>query len=215
MVVRKITSAGGRKLVSKFPSIKLGRVVRCESPLERDYVYLLEHGKAKFYEEQPLRIWYYLNGKKRRYTPDFLVESSNKKQIVEVKPVKVVVKAEFQALFHTISQICRQEGYEFLVVTDEMIRVQPRLANIKILYRYAKVPIFPDYQLEYYEFLKEEPRISIRGLANFLSSRKIEDSLSVVYALSYWGFLEIDLTKPVNSTTLVSLPTTVSQKEAC
>jgi len=212
MAVRKITNAGGRKLVSKFPSIKMGRVIRCESPLERDYVYLLEHGKAKFYEEQPLRIWYYLDGKKRRYTPDFLVERNNKKQIVEVKPVKVVVKAEYQALFHIISQVCRQEGYEFVVVTDEMIRVQPRLRNIKILYRYAKVPLFSHYQLEYYEFLKEESLISIRNLARFLNSRKIENSLSVVYGLTYWGFLEIDLTKPVNSKTLVGLPTTASKK---
>src|SRR5919206_3283789 len=143
MPVRKITNAGGMKKVSKFPSIKLKRVVKCESPLERDYVYLLEFGRANFYEEQPLRIRYYMDGDKRHYTPDFLVEMGDKKLIVEVKPAVKIVEEEYQTLFRIVSQICRQEGYDFVVVTDHMIRVQPRLQNIKILYRYAKMPLYP------------------------------------------------------------------------
>lgn len=209
MPVRKITNAGGMKLVSKFPSVKLGKVVRCESPLERDYVYLLEYGKAQFYEEQPLRIRYYLNDERRRYTPDFLVQVDDKKMLVEVKPEHVASQDKYQTLFGIISQICRQEGYVFIVVTEKMIRVQPRLNNIKILYRCAKVPLLTKYQLEYYAFLKEQSGISIKALANFLGARNIEDPLSVVYALMYWGFLEFDLASPITLTSVVSLPKTL------
>ena len=213
MAVRKITNAGGRKLVSKFPSIKLGRIVRCESPLERDYVYLLEHGRARFYEEQPLHIRYYLDGKRRRYTPAFLAEKDDKKQIVEVKPEDEIGKDKYQILFHIISQICRQEGYEFIVVTDKLIRVQPRLHNIKKLYRYARVPLYSHYQLEYYDFLKDQSHVTIKALAEFLRTRKVEEPLSVVYALTYWGFLDVDLMRPVNLKAVVSPPDTFSKLE--
>jgi len=210
MVVRKITNTGGMKLVSKFPSVKLGRIVRCESPLERDYVYLLEYSKAQFYEEQPLRIRYYLDGERRRYTPDFLVKTDDKKLIVEVKPEHAVLKDEYQTLFGIVSQICRQEGYVFVVVTERMIRIQPRLNNIKILYRCAKVPLHAKHQLECYFFLKERSGVSVKDLAEFLGSRKIEEPLSVVYGLMYRGFVEFDLASPISLNSVISLPTSLS-----
>lgn len=206
MAVRKITNIGGMKRVSKFPSVKLNKIVRCESPLERDYAYLLEHSNVKFYEEQPLRIHYYLDGKRCRYTPDFLVVRHNRRQIVEVKPESKVIKDEYQTLFRIVCQICCQEGYEFVVVTDKMIRVQPRLDNIKLLYRYAKVPIFLHHQLACYKFFKEQNAVCIKSLATFLTSMNVENPLPVVYALIYGGFVEFDLMNPISVNSIVGMP---------
>ena len=71
MGVRRITN-GGRKVIGKFPSIKNGRMVWWESQIERDYLYLLEiDPDVVSYEEQPLKIRYYLDGEPHLYTPIF------------------------------------------------------------------------------------------------------------------------------------------------
>ena len=42
MSVRKIINKGNRKVIGRFPSLKLKRNVWWESQLERDYIYILE-----------------------------------------------------------------------------------------------------------------------------------------------------------------------------
>ena len=70
---------------TKFPSVRLNKIVICQSPLERDYSFLIERDiGVKFYKEQPLRIYYWHDGKRHRYTPDFLLYRVSKKQIVEL-----------------------------------------------------------------------------------------------------------------------------------
>ncbi|MGQ4648881.1 hypothetical protein [Lyngbya aestuarii] len=56
---RKITNAGNRKVIGKFPSLKMNAVIWWESQLERDYIYLLEiDPEVLSYGEQPLTISY-------------------------------------------------------------------------------------------------------------------------------------------------------------
>jgi hypothetical protein len=56
---RKITNAGNRKVIGKFPSLKMNRVIWWESQLERDYIYLLEiDPEVLSYSEQPFTISY-------------------------------------------------------------------------------------------------------------------------------------------------------------
>jgi hypothetical protein len=58
-----------------------------------------------------------------------------RKQIVEVKSKQQVESGKWDLLFRAASSICEQEGYEFIVVTDEVIRKQPKLENVKKLWR--------------------------------------------------------------------------------
>ena len=39
---RKITNRGSKKVIGKFPSLKMNTTIWWESQLERDYIYLLE-----------------------------------------------------------------------------------------------------------------------------------------------------------------------------
>lgn len=72
--VRQVISRSPCKVVYKFPSIKLGRMVYCESGLELDYSFLLDADQEVIsFQEQPGKIKYHLNGKLHKYTPDFLV----------------------------------------------------------------------------------------------------------------------------------------------
>ena len=57
-----------RKLERKVP------MVHCEGWIERDFTYLLEFDSMVMsYEEQPCKISYIFDQKKRFYTPDFAV----------------------------------------------------------------------------------------------------------------------------------------------
>jgi len=206
MGVRKITNKGGKKVIGKFPSLKMGRLIWWESQIERDYIYLLEFDPAVIsYEEQPLRISYYLNGKERRYTPDFLVRKAGKKLIIEVKQEEEALKEENQRLFNIVSAICTRDGYEFIVVTDKMIRVQPRLDNIKLLTRYQRTPVHdPHFQIVCYELFTEKCKASLSEVMQFFASRNI--GKQVVFSLLYWGVLAADLMQPIGAESVVCLP---------
>lgn len=204
MGVRKITNKGGKKVIGKFPSLKMRRLICWESQIERDYLYLLEVDPAVIsYAEQPLRISYYLDAKERHYTPDFLVIRSDKNLIVEVKPEAEAQKEENQQLFRIAGAACARDHYEFAVVTDTMIRVQPRLDNIKLLTRYQRVPIHdPQYQIICHELFSERSEVCFIEVMQFFASRNI--GKQVVFSLLYWGILAVDLMQPITVESVVS-----------
>jgi hypothetical protein len=205
MRVRDITNSGGKKLIGKFPSLKMGRIVWYESLLERDYFYLLEIDPDVIsYQEQPGLIHYLLDGERHRYTPDLLVWRRDKKQIVEVKPKKRAEEEKFVRLFRIAGETCRKEGYEFVVATDEMIRLQPRLDGIKLLYRYARTPLLPQHQIGCHEFFVGRQEASLEEVTRFFASRGIDQQ--VVYALIYRGVLSVDLAEPLARGCTVRLP---------
>lgn len=203
MGVRKITNKGSKKVIGKFASHKLQTSVWWESQIERDFISLLEiDPEVSFYQEQPFHIAYKVAGLEHSYTPDFYVERGHRKQVIEVKPAHEVVKAENARLFRIIRTICAEQNREFSVVTETMIRVQPRLSNIKMLYRYAKVPLEPQDVVCCQEFLALHPKARLSDLSRHLTSRNIAGQ--VLYALIYHGLLKVDFSQLINSDSLVS-----------
>lgn len=202
MVVRRITNRGGRKQVGKFASLKNGQIVMWESLLERDFMYWLEFDRNVIsYEGQPLKARFVLGGEPHHYTPDFLAIRKNRKQIFEVKYEADAAKEENQIKFHAISHICRENGYEFKVVTEKTIRVEPKLDNIKFLFRFASVQ--PEIQdliavRRYFDAHSEA------NLGDLLSLFRQQDKQAqLVYALLYRGVLKFDLTEPITSASTV------------
>lgn len=206
MRVRKITNRGTKKVIGKFPSLKLNKTVWWESQIERDYIYLLEFDPdVLFYQEQPLQLCYHSKGKERHYTPDFLVGRPALKQIVEVKPKEKVAKEENALLFQIVAPLFEEEGFEFLVVDDAMIRVQPRLNNIKLFLKYARTWLAPQHYIYCHEFLHNRLRASLGETFQFFESKHIPRQ--VVYALIYQGILVVDLMEQINADTFVYLRT--------
>jgi hypothetical protein len=206
MVIRRITNNGYQKRIGKFPSLKMGRMVWWESPVERDYIHLLEaDGAVSFYKEQPLKIHFILDGKEYFYTPDFLVKRVHKIQIVEVKPEKKIHCEENQRRFSAASRACAQCGYEFLVATDVRIRVQPRLDNIKGFWKYSRTPLnLPLYNLYCKELFSRRSELAVGELLPLLNSKGI--STRAFYALLYRGVIRVDLMKQFNKDSVISLP---------
>jgi hypothetical protein len=204
MSARKITNKGTKKVIGKFPSLKMNRSIWWESQLERDYIYLLEFDpEVCSYMEQPCRIRYVLDGKERSYTPDFLVVRSYVHQIIEVKPEHQAAKEENIALFRVVAPLFQRDGYEFLVVTDAAIRIQPRLDNIKLFTKYSRTTIDPQHRIACHEFFVGKHKASLGELGQFFSDRGV--GMQVVYALAYYGILIIDLMKPISFSSEVYL----------
>jgi hypothetical protein len=205
VLARKISNTGTRNLIGKFPSLKMRRVVWYESLLERDYMYLLEiDSDVISYREQPGRIYYTLDGRCHRYTPDLLVERRSEKQVVEVKLKKQAEKEEYRRLFRIARETCRRAGYVFRVATEETIRLQPRLNGVKLLYKYARTEFLPQHQIGCHEFFSVRQEAPLGEVTQFFASRGIGQQ--VVYALIFRGVLSVDLMRPLTHDAVVRLP---------
>lgn len=215
MSVRKISNRGGvKKNIGKFPSFKVGRNIWWESLLERDYIYLLEFDPdVEKYEEQPIRVRYSFEGRVRCYTPDFLVErKGGRRVIVEVKSKEKASLEAFRLFFLTVSPVIHNLGYEFVIVTDEMIRVQPLLEKVKILWGYSRVPFLSKHQLLCRKFLRENNGASIADLGRALSDKGV--MLPVIYSLIYRGALAVDLNLPISPNSIVRPAALLSARTA-
>jgi hypothetical protein len=203
--VRKITNKGTKKCIGQFPSIKVGRNVWYESTIERDYLYLLEFDPDVVrYKEQPFRVKYIYEGKRHTYVPDFLVQRKNKFQVVENKPEGKATTGANKLRFRLLNLIFREQGYEFIVVTDKQIRIKPLLEDVKIFWRYARVRVHPLHLVRCREYLTGHPEVNIQELAAALSPHGV--TLQVVYALLYWGVLSTDMHRLVDPEAVVRLP---------
>jgi hypothetical protein len=206
MPSRKISNRGSKKNIGKFPSSKMKRTIYWESLIERDLIFLLEYDpEVTSYEEQPDPVTYMLAGKQRHLTPDFFVERGGPTQLIEVKPEAKMKK--YAEIFREVRWECRQTGRgEFVVATEKMIRVEPKLGNIKFLFRYARTPILMKHQRLLQDFFNLKGEAPIRELAEYFGSEAVENAAQVVYALVYHGFLEINLMKPIVLDSLAWLP---------
>lgn len=138
MKVRKVVNRSGRGFRGYFPSRKLGRLVEWESLLERDAIILFEFSNGiKSYQEQPELIVYEQDGEMRRYFPDFSITLSNDEVVhLEVKPASKLTSLDLLNKFDAIARHYDRIGRNFRILTDDHIRDEPRLTNLK---RFASV----------------------------------------------------------------------------
>jgi TnsA endonuclease N terminal len=201
---RKITNTGTKKNIGKFASNKNQALIPYESYLERDYLYFLEiDPQVIYYTAQPFKLNYYLDGKSHRYTPDFFVERTNKKQVVEVKPENKARLPKYLTLFNKVAPIITEFGWEFSVVTDKMIRIQPCLHNIKILYKYSRVQYSLQHLIRCKDYLQVFSPVTIKEAEQSLHKDGI--SKQILFSLIYSGFIEIELILPISDVSKIKI----------
>jgi hypothetical protein len=132
---REVISPSGGIMRGKYPSRKNGRMVHHEGLLELDAVYLLEASpQVARYREQPVTVTYPDGGRVRRYTPDLEVTLDSGKSIwIEVKPAAFLNKEEVQHKLHCVAGHLKRSGQPFVVLTDEVLRQEPRQSNIRTI----------------------------------------------------------------------------------
>jgi hypothetical protein len=135
---RRISPSGGI-VRGKFPSRKNARMVHHRGLLELDAIYLFETSPliANF-QERPGALSYPHGARLRRYTPAFeLLLRSGETIMVEVMYADGLKEAPRRERLDHIESHLRRLGVNFAVLTDDVVRLEPRLSTLKGIYRLA------------------------------------------------------------------------------
>jgi hypothetical protein len=119
----------GMGLALPLDSVKLGRQVECESLYEHRFYTALELlDTVDYYQEQPFRISWSLDGRPRPpYHPDVLVVLGCGRGIVaEIKPPDYLAYFEHLARWVALARFCDSSGYG-LYVGDDRHAIQEQL----------------------------------------------------------------------------------------
>lgn len=127
----------GRGFRAKFASRKNRRMVRCESLLEKNFLYLAEFARnVVSFDEQPTSISYRLNGKALRYTPDFVLRwRDGSHWYVEVKPSGLLNLGRNLEKFDAVGEHFRRQGDFFFTISEREIYHPVRLPQVQSLLR--------------------------------------------------------------------------------
>jgi hypothetical protein len=200
---RNVISPSGGIVRGKFPSRKNGRMVHHEGLLELEAIYLFETSpKIVRYREQPITINYPDGAKLRRYTPDFeLVLATGEQIYVEVKPTASLQHQKVQHKLGCVAEHMRRSEKIFVILTDDVIRQEPRLANLCWLYhRTPRVPPTADaIQVAITAYHHCFP-LSIAAATAVLKAKGLDP-----YSLLLAGQLRCSLEQPISDDTLIEL----------
>lgn len=200
---RNVISSSGGIVRGKFPSRKNGRMVHHEGLLELEAIYLFETSpRIVRYREQPITINYPDGAKLRRYTPDFeLVLSTGEIILIEVKPTRSLQHDEVRHKFDCVAEHMRRSEIAFVILTDRVIRQEPRLSNLRWIYhRSSRVPPTPDAIIVAINKYRNCFPLSIAAASTLLNVGGVDP-----YSLLLAGHLSCSLEQPISQETLINI----------
>lgn len=188
-----------------FPSLKLERMVRYHSTIERDLLYFLEFWQAvTWYCEQPMTIKRVMaDGMRRRYTPDYEIHEGNIRILAECKPADRLASSQAQQQRDIGQAWAEENGYRFVTFTDTELRTGHLLANLKLLWRYARLrekqltPVILNH-------IRHNQQSSIHMLCETLQHSP-QDVLPTVCYLLFHHQLEANLHHPLTQTSSLQI----------
>lgn len=140
--VRRVVSRRGRHITGKYPSMKAGRMVQWESSSERALVKLLELCPAvSALAEQPVRIRYRTSTGLYSHVPDFFIWYGQRRLFVEVKEEAEAHSPEILERTRGLIPALGAHGFGYVVLTERVIRREPRLTNARTLVRLGRTEV--------------------------------------------------------------------------
>lgn len=206
VVLRRIPLSR-RSHVTGFQSLPTG-TAQHESALERDFVTLTAFSDAKAtITAQPVTIRFEDEGRSRRYTPDFLVRTSDDRAIlVEIK-YRQDLRTQWPRLRPALVVARRwaaANGASFKIVTESAIR-GPRLDAAKRLLPLRTAPIDATLATAALDIAAHLIQPTFGLLIDALPASR-EAALAVVWRLIARGQLRVDLSAPITRDTHVRAP---------
>jgi hypothetical protein len=215
---RQVRHGGGGNFIGHFCSLKMDRMVSFESLLERDLIFLLDFdANVLGYEEQPFSLPVRSNGRRRSYTPDFLIYTKSGKLLVEVKPTQFVDKPGNRTKFRAAERLCESRAWKFQILTEKEIRRGCRLANVKLLTQYARFPVDLHLEAKILSTLGEATvPLSIEKLLEIGRGDKRGELLTAIYRLAFFQMVDLHLDEaPLSISSRVSLLSADNTLEIC
>ncbi len=214
---RTVITPSGGIVRGKFPSRKNGRMVHHEGLLELEAIYLFETSPRIIrYREQPETITYPDGARVRRYTPDFeLVLSTGEIVFVEVKPVSSLQHAKVKHKLDCVAEHMRRSEKTFVILTDQVIRQEPRLSNLRWVYHRARrIPPSPEAMTVAIDKIRHCFPVSIEKAMTSLMTICVDPLSGIVWVsdIDHWslmlaGHLRCSLDQPITQETLIELNT--------
>jgi len=189
----------GGAVSGTFPSLKLRRPVVYASSVERDFLFIAEFDPDIWhYQEQPFCLTGCLSdGSVHRYTPDFLLSRSVGQELVECKPAEACDHPHTQQQCALGEAWAQAHGSTFRLVTDVDLRAGHRLSNLKLLWRYSRLPLSPQAVTNCLSQVQAQPGITVAELAAGQQPEDPAQTIPLIYALLFHHRLSTDLTQPL------------------
>jgi hypothetical protein len=203
---RTVVRKSPYRTVGRFFSWKRDAEVQWESALERDFIHHLEYSEAVIkFREQPITVQIPSDGRQRRYTPDFYAIQDTGHYVYEVKPAHRAGRSHYENLFKAAEEFFGNHGYRYRVVTEQWIRREPRLENIKILMRYRTRTVSSAHVDLAHKILAATSPLKISDLASELASS--DRPLATIYQLIAGRFLKVAIDdEPIDPNSMVWVP---------
>lgn len=214
---RNVITPSGGIVRGKFPSRKNGRMVHHEGLLELEAIYLFEaSSNIVRYREQPITLHYPDGAKLRRYTPDFeVVLATGEIVLIEVKPVSSLQHAKVKHKLDCVAEHMRRSEKTFVILTDQVIRQEPRLSNLRWVYHRARrIPPSPDAMTVAIDKIRHCFPVSIEKATTLLRTFCVDPCSQFIdvcdidpFSLLLAGHLRCALDQPISQETLIELNT--------
>lgn len=181
----------GGAIQGTFPSLKSGRSVRYTSTLERDLLFVLEYEQQIIrYQEQPFQVQAVSDDNQAHsYTPDYAIWTQRDRVLVECKPAARLDDAHTQQQIQIGTSWSQENNWQFVVITDVDLRQGERLANLKLLWRYSRLPVEEKTYRDYLARCGEG--MSVLELA------QEPPCVPVVLHMIFHHYLQTDLSQPL------------------
>lgn len=185
----------------RIPSLKLGRMVECESTLEGDVVHLLEFSPGvKSYREQPARVEYWDGSCMRTYYPDFeAILGDGHRLNIEVKHSRQLQDFKTAEKYRRIAEHYAEADAEFYLITEEACRAEPLRSNLRrLIYLRTKIPTVPALNKTELQKKLGFDLTTLGQAEHLLGKATAQRALAI-------GLLEIDLRAEISADCLVSI----------
>ncbi len=144
--VRKVRVRGSTRYTADIPVTRLnGKLVSAENLLQADFVLVTDAQDADVVgmRSQPLTIEITVDGRKRKWIPDYLIErSTGPRELVDVeflsrlRPSDLTERDRMRRRLAARDAAACEAGYRHRVVTEQEIRIEPMLYNAKLIHRH-------------------------------------------------------------------------------
>lgn len=207
--MRNLVHRGAQRPVSKSTSVKLDRVVQCESVLEHEAFLLLEVSPfVQAFAEQPVRIRYRQGYEWRSHIPDFAMLIGGRITFIELKFYNDV-DSEVSDRTRFMESMFKKFGVGYCLVTEKELRKGFHVQNAICVLRRARHSISEVQHLASLEKLRSVDQLPLSAFGWSLPGSK--DAIGVA-KLIMSGHAAIDDTILVSDRACVWLAEGVQPK---
>jgi hypothetical protein len=211
--VRNVVTGRSDGYTGRVPFARLGTTCAFESMLAGDFLVqtaAFEPDVVRI-DSEPFRIGLWTDTAETLWTPDYrLIRASGVREIVEIKPVEdvhphrarsqrwnceelEVRSRKASARFAAMEQAASELGYRFRLLTEDEIRVEPRLGNAALILRYTGQRFPAPALMQARVALATQAVLGVEGLQAHLSPHI--DAFPLALHLAWLDELELDPTR--------------------